>query len=423
MISFEKRSQAQQAAGVVGVDAGKFKHALVVRPKGCPDSKPLAFSTTRKGFDEAVAFIASLVPAPPSEVLVGIEFAGNYGFTLAHYLHQLGFQVVSVLPLHTKRWKDVAHNLNLKTDAKDAGGIADLTWQGHFVTFPFLESRYADLRYLVSARERLQTLRKGTITRLRTVLEVVFPEFEDHFNNITDPTPLALLEAFPGPQELLKANRRTALRILRTASQNHTGADTLDALQEAASTTLALPTAQGVLKEEIALLVARHRLYASQLETIEAAMVKAMKGLPETEPLLSIPLVGPVTAAAFLGAIGNPRAYASGREILKLAGLTLTERSSGIHKGEPRISKRGRPGLRAMAYMLAVRGIAKDRMFRPEYDRLMERNGGKPHKALIAIARRALRILFSVAWNRRMWTVEPPPQRQPLAKSSERANL
>jgi len=30
--------------------------------------------------------------------------------------------------------------------------------QGHFVTFPFLAPAYADLRYLVTARERLSLL-------------------------------------------------------------------------------------------------------------------------------------------------------------------------------------------------------------------------------------------------------------------------
>ena len=98
-----------------------FSHTLVVRPQHQPDSKPFSFPTTRAGFDDAVAFIRRQVPGTPAEtILVGIEFAGNYGFTFGHYLAQLGFPIVSVLPAHTKRWKDVAHNQPLKTDAKDA---------------------------------------------------------------------------------------------------------------------------------------------------------------------------------------------------------------------------------------------------------------------------------------------------------------
>ncbi len=416
MISYEKRARAQQATAVVGVDAGKFEHTLVVRPKGGADSRACAFKTTRDGFDKAVAYIHSIAPAPPAEILVGVEFAGNYGFTFAHYLNQLGYPLVSVLASHTKRWKEVAHNLNLKTDAKDALSITDLTAQGHFVTFPFLRPAYAELRYLVSGRDRLQTLRKGCITRLRMVLQVVFPEFEGLFCSMTRPTALAVLERFPGPEDLRAAPKRQVLKILRTFSHNHLREETYDALLEAATHTLALPLAQRALKAEIGLLIARYRLYETQVEAIEQQMVAAMADLPETAPLLSIPMVAPVTAACFLGAIGDPQAYNSSQEILKLAGLTLTERSSGTHKGEVRISKRGRPGLRAMAYMLAVRGISRNGgIYRPEYDRLMARNGGKAHKALIAIARRALRQMFSVARNRRSWMQEPPPRQGALA--------
>ena len=179
-----------------------------------------------------------------------------------------------------------------------------------------------------------------------------------------------------------------------------------------------------MLKAEVGLLIERYRLYERQMEQLEGRMVAALDGLPESGSLLSIPMVAPVSAAAFLGAIGDPQAYESSRQILRLAGLTLTEHSSGVHKGQPHISKRGRPGLRAMAYMLAVRGLSKNGgIFRKEFDALMARNGAKPHKALVAIARRALRIMFAVARDRRPWTPVPPARPEALAQSAADANV
>jgi hypothetical protein len=49
MTGYEKRTRAQGAAAVVGVDAGKFEHAMVVRPRGGRDTKPLTFRTSREG--------------------------------------------------------------------------------------------------------------------------------------------------------------------------------------------------------------------------------------------------------------------------------------------------------------------------------------------------------------------------------------
>lgn len=412
MISFPKRDRAQRAAACVGVDAGKFTHTLVVRPRGQPDSKPCTFPTTRTGFDTAVAFVRRHVAgAAPEAVLVGIEFAGNYGFTFAHYLAQLGFPIVSVLPAHTKRWKDVAHNQPLKTDAKDAGTITDLLAQGHFVTFPFLAPAYADLRYLVTARERLALLRRGAITQLRTLLQVVFPEFEALFPLVTRKTPFALLHTFPTPQDLLTSPRAKVLRILTTASRGHLGADTYEALVAAARATLGLPGAQARLREEIRLTLERITLFERQITTLEAELVAALAAVPETPYLLSIPKVAPVTAAIFLGSIGDPRAYESGQQVLRVAGLSLVERSSGVHRGAKRISKRGRPLLRQAAYMFAVRSITTGGLFRAEYEALCQRNGGAKMKAVVAVMRAGLRLLYSIARDRRRFTAAPPGRR------------
>ena len=161
---------------------------------------------------------------------------------------------------------------------------------------------------------------------------------------------------------------------------------------EAARATLGLPGAQGRLRQEIGLVLERLALFEAQIKTLETAMVDALQGVPETPYLLSIPKIAPVTAAVFLGSIGDPRAYESGAQILRVAGLSLVERSSGILRGTKRISKRGRPLLRQAAYMFAVRSITKGGLFRAEYEALCQRNGGQKMKAVVAVMRSGLRL-------------------------------
>ena len=292
---------------------------------------------------------------------MGIEFAGSYGFTLAHYLQQLGFPVVSVLPAHTKRQKEITHNQALKTDAKDAISIADLLVQGKFVSFPFLNTVYADLRYLVSAREHVAVLKNAALTRLLAVLDIVFPEYGTVFSHIDQPTALAILKQYPGPDAILRAKKRSVVALLKRESRGHLGEKRYETLCTAARATLALPGAQGVLADELALIIARLEVFTAQLETLKQRMIVAMERTPEATFLLTIPGVQPVTAATFLGSIGDPQAYESAKQVLKVAGLSLVERSSGIHKGKERISKRGRPTLRRHAFMFALRGIRSRR--------------------------------------------------------------
>jgi transposase len=413
--SHARRQRALEAAAVVGVDAGKSHHVLVVRARGRKDSRALQVPTTRPGFEEAVAFILAQAPgAVPADVLVGIEFAGNYGFTFAHYLASCGFQVVSVLAKHSKSWKDVMHGQPLKTDAKDALSITDLAAQGHFVAFPFLKPAYAELRYLVSAREAVVSRHSATINRLRAVLQVVFPEFESVFGRLTKKTPRAFLAAYPGPGDLLAAPKEEVLALLDRESRGHLGEERYAQLLTAARATLALDVAQGALKAELPLLVERLQLYERQKLELEKQMKAVLDTLPAAAALCTIPGVAPVSAAVFLGAIGDPTAYTSSREVLKLAGLGLLEKSSGSLRGKPRLSKRGRPMLRQMAYMLAVRSIrlqdrgANGLYWRGRYEAAVQRNGGLAKKALVMLMRDLIKRMFVVARECRPYTVEPP---------------
>jgi len=409
MNSYQKRTRAQGADAIVGVDAGKSQHALVVRPRGGADSEPFMIDTTRAGFEEADGRIMALAPGACRErTLVGIEFAGNYGFTFAHYLDQRGYQVVNILGSSSKRWKEVVHIQRLKTDPKDAVTITDLTSQGHFVGFPFLQPIYADLRYLASHRRRLTVLRSASIARLKGILQVTWPEFERQFKHFNKKTPLALLDAYPSPGSLLGAPRAAVLRLMKRESRNHLGIEAYELLRRGAEGTIGLPGAEAVLKDLVPLELDLLRSYERQLADVEARMAEHVARTPEAEALLSIPKMGPITAAVFLGSISDPQAYDSSRQILRVAGLSLYEQSSGAKKGQQRISKRGRPQLRRAAYLFALRSVRSGGIYRAEYQRHLASNGGIGKKALVAVSRKALCMMFAVAKDRRLYTPEPP---------------
>lgn len=406
MNSFASRQRAQQALAIVGVDTGKFHHTLVVRPRGGKDSRPYTLPTTREGFEAAIAHVVQCAArvhpdAAPSRLLVGIELAGSYGVTFAHFLHQRGFPVVNVLASDTKRWKEVMHHDTLKTDEKDAAGITDLLSQGHYVRFAFLEAGYAELRYLVSTRERFCLQRRSAILRLKSTLEIAFPEFERIFPSIQKPTPLALLSAYPGPDAVLAALPEELLALLVSVSRNHLGAATLVRLQDASRASLALPLARGAPTRELPYVVEQIRLLDRQIAAVERDMATAAGRLPETDALLTIPGVRMVTAATFLGTVGDVRAYDSARQVVRLAGLSLVESSSGTHQGVRRLSKRGRPVLRRHAYLLALRSVRTNGLMRRRFDALVARNGGVKMKAVVALSRVALRIMYAIARDRR----------------------
>ena len=182
-----------------------------------------------------------------------------------------------------------------------------------------------------------------------------------------------------------------------------------------AKETVALPGAQGCLKEELAHQIELIEVFERQIETVEAQMTAALAKTPEAEALLSIPKLGAVTAAVFLGSIGDPHAYESYRQVLRVGGLSLiTRTASGSNPGVPHLSKSGRPEMRRQMYMFAVRSVSREGVYRAYMERALRKNPKTPKKkVLVAIAREATRMMFKIALERRPFTAEVPRHRQP----------
>lgn len=75
-------------------------------------------------------------------------------------------------------------------------------------------------------------------------------------------------------------------------------------------------------------------------------MLELLQQVPNAEQLLDIKGVGLITAATFVGEVGDIRRFQDPRQIQKLAGFNLVENSSGKHKSKTKISRRGRRRLR-----------------------------------------------------------------------------
>lgn len=83
--------------------------------------------------------------------------------------------------------------------------------------------------------------------------------------------------------------------------------------------------------------------YHGQLKKTEDAMGRFLVQTGLGEYLLSIPGIGVVTAAGFLGEIGDPAGYSHWKQIQKLAGYNLVEQSSGRKRGAEEHFQTGAP--------------------------------------------------------------------------------
>ncbi len=120
-------------------------------------------------------------------------------------------------------------------------------------------------------------LRRGAITQLRALLQVVFPEYEAIFPLVSSRTAVTLLRAFPAPQDLLAAPRAKVVRVLRAGSRGHLGAEIYERLLTAACSSVGLPGAQGRLRQEIVLTLDRLALFEQQIRALEVELIAALE--------------------------------------------------------------------------------------------------------------------------------------------------
>jgi len=122
-------------------------------------------------------------------------------------------------------------------------------------------------------------------------------------------------------------------------------------LRHSARTTVALATAADVRRQEIVDLLARWALLRAQMERTDEEIAALVVQCPPAQALATVPEVGPVCAATIVAELGTPMEFESPRRVLALAGMDLSDRSSGtsVRSGR-RQSKRGRPMLRRELY-------------------------------------------------------------------------
>jgi transposase len=110
------------------------------------------------------------------------------------------------------------------------------------------------------------------------------------------------------------------------------------------------------------------------------------------------PVIGKVTSAVLIAHQGVPTDYSSAGSYLKALGLNLKEHSSGKHRGQLKITKRGHGISRRYLYYATLRLIRDDNVVRAWYRSKVERDGGRiKGKAIIAVMRKLVQALWCVS--------------------------
>lgn len=398
---------------VVAVDISK---ATLMGYCRCPDGRdcnPFEVSNNIEGFKRLWDRVCWMKAAHHlEEVVLGFESTGIYGEPLVHFLSSKPVRLVQVNPFHTRRMKDLEGNSPNKTDQKDPRVIADLMQLGHALSVVIPEGAAAQLRRLTQARERSVQRRTALYNQLHDLVFLVFPEFVQVMKDLQTQTAQYLLRHYPTPQAVVQCGVETLNTILRRVSHGKLGRERAQTLFEAAQESAGLQEGRDGMLLEMEHLLLEIDSSSRFIERVEREMSHYLDQIPYSAFILSLKGIGEITAAGLIGEVGDFKKFPTASEVEKLAGLDLFEISSGKHKGNRHISKRGRPLLRKLLYFAAMNTVRKGGVMHVLYQGYVER--GMPKiKALVAIARKLLRILFALVRDHRLY-IENYSQRETL---------
>lgn len=150
------------------------------------------------------------------------------------------------------------------------------------------------------------------------------------------------------------------------------------------------------------------RVLRAALRGIEAAIAEIVGKEQETmyEGLLSVPGIGPKTAAALIVCTNGFADFANDKQLCAYVGLSPRVFESGTSvKGKGHICKLGNPYLRRCLYMCAVSSMTCNPVMKAYKDSLTAR-GKHNTVALVAVANKLLRTAFAIAKSGRHWNPE-----------------
>jgi transposase len=388
-----------EKALIVAIDIGKTIHYGYFRGPDGQDIKPFPFYNFQKSFNDFWKKVINFKQQKQLvEVVIGFESTGPYAEPLLNFLSKKSVRLVQVNPMHTKRLKEMTGNSPNKTDSKDPRVIADVISLGHALTVIVPEGAAAELRRLTQARERACKSRTATMNQLHHLIFVVFPEFTQVIKKITSKSALYLLKNYPFPEDIVDLGLERFQEVLRKVSKGQFGQTKAATLFEAAARSIGIGEGKQGLLLEIKYLVSGIERESEFIDQIEKQMSHYLTQIPYSQSILSIKGIGKVTVAGLIGEVGDFKQFRRIPEIMKLAGLDLYEISSGKHKGQRHISKRGRAHLRKLLFFVALNTIRINGIMHDKYLTMVNRGVPKV-KAIVAISRKLLRIIFSLACN------------------------
>ena len=414
-------------APVAGIDVGKrFSEMAILSPSNEGHARIRINHDCYNNFKRAFELLKKTEKEFAAKPVVVMESTGHYHKILFHSLTKLGYAVYVINPIQTDSIKNIGVR-KVKNDKVDARKIALLYRFEQLETTNIPDEDVDCLRSLCRHYYKLSDHLTVYKNRLSGTVDQLFLSFTDVFKDIASVTALAILEKYPSPEDILKADRDELISLIRQTSRKNikwaTGKYELLYSKAVDFNPLSVNSIANIamLKANICMIRTLMQALDDALEAIhkllEQNLKKDMPTLALTIDILcSIPGVGLLTAATIVAEVGDFSAFPKPDKLVAYFGIDPSVKQSGQFEGtKNKMSKRGSRLLRRVLYTTALANVRKKRNGKEHnpvlYEYYREKCLSKPKKvALGAVMRKLITIIFAVVRDKKRFILRKPEE-------------
>lgn len=376
---------------IVGIDCSKYKHdCFIATEAGEVIRDTFTFDNSGTGFTEFFSILETL-NCPKSQIKVGFESTSHYMVPLMKHLSVKGYEFILLNPVIVSRFRRSTTLRRIKTDKIDAKTIAQVLASSDYESYHMQVYHFPELKSLTRLRDRLVKQRSYYLVMLTNVLDEVFPEFKEFFDDsLKSKTAFYLLNTYKIPSRMANMNSNS-FDNLRKISKGKFSYAKFIKIKELAKNTIGSSSEADEL--EISSLLNIYKSINDELCRVESKIEEIMNIIDS--PTVSIPGVGLMSAASIIAEFGDLSRFANADKMLAYAGLDCGRSQSGTADYKGKMVKHGSGYLRQALMNVVETMMIHAPVFYDFYHK--KRDEGKHHRvALSHLARKLVRLIYKL---------------------------
>ena len=295
----------------VGIDVSKYKHdCFIVTGDGVIIHDSFSFTNDRDGFQTLLSALTPL--GDHSEIRIGFEATAHYTLNLKLFLENAHYSFMEFNPVLISKFTKSQTLRRTKTDAIDCASIARWLMTVEYKPYPSGFYHIYSLKSLTRLRDSLVRQRSFYIVKITNVLDHTFPEFKPFFSNKFSKTALYLLENYGNAEKMSHMNSQSYENIRRISRGKFIPSKFLELKSLAANT---VGESNEMFDSQLSSLLTLYKATVKEIESLENDITDLI--LEINPRSLSIPGVGPLSAAVIYAEFGNISRFSSPQKMLR----------------------------------------------------------------------------------------------------------